>query len=418
MPSASASRFDIGPIADAVKRISAKTPVGTALRSKQLEALPLALRERAQLSARVESARILSQIQRSLEQNLRAIGDGAVMSRERFAAKLFDVAKEELGDAPREGGLQDIRSVGRARLIYDMQTRQAYGHAQWKLDTDPENLNAAPAQEFFRAEPRIKPREDWPERWAAAGGRVYGGRMIALKTDPVWAELSRFKTPWPPYDYNSGMDVRDVYRDEAESLGLVQPGQRLEATQVQDFNDALETEIKSVEPEMWKWLQDSFGDQIRFTADGKAQWRGSLIKDLVSDVRAWVEGNGGFDKAKFDSKAMRGRDVSFGSATQTAIAKAEAAGKDLRGATMRIYPDNVFHALKSHGEGREKRKDQIPLSSLDIELAPLVWRDPDDVMASRGSLEFRKRLLGTEVVIAWRMGDGKTYFPSSIKVKR
>lgn len=260
MPSASAPRFEVGPVAEAVKRISAKTPLGTALRSKELEALPLALRERAQFSATVESARILSQIQRSLEQNLTTEGDWLVMSRDRFAAKLMDVAKDVMGDAPRKGGLQDIRSVGRARLIYDMQTAQAYGHAQWKLDTDPDNLNAAPAQEFFRAEPRGKPREDWPDRWAKAGGKEYGGRMIALKTDPVWTSLSRFGTPWPPFDYNSGMDVRDIYRDEAEALGLVQPDQQLEPTQEQDFNDAVEASVADVAPELVDLVVKSAGE--------------------------------------------------------------------------------------------------------------------------------------------------------------
>lgn len=257
MPSANAPRFELGPIAEAVKRISAKSPIGTALRSKELEALPLALREAAQFSARVESARILSQIQRSLEQNLKATGDGLVMSRGRFVAKLQDIARDELGDTPRKGGVQDIRSVGRARLIYDMQTKQAYGQAQWKLDTDPENLNAAPAQEFFRAEPRQRERKDWAERWAAAGGQTYDGRMIALKTDPVWMKLSRFGTPWPPFDYQSGMDVRDVYRDEAEAIGLVKPGVELEPTQEADFKAQMEFDGAGIAVELLELLKKS-----------------------------------------------------------------------------------------------------------------------------------------------------------------
>ncbi|MCO6401356.1 MAG: hypothetical protein J5I99_09035 [Verrucomicrobia bacterium] len=256
MPSANAPKLDVGPLAEAVKRISAKTPLGTALRSDEIAKLPLALRERAQISARVESLRILSQIQRSLEQDLGQVSDnGMVMSKGRFVAKLLDVAKEVMGDAPRKGGVQDIRSVGRAKLIHDMQTRQAYGKAAWAIDTDPENLNAAPAQEFVRIEARRKPREDWPQRWRDAGGEMFGGRMIALKTDPVWARLSRFQTPWPPYDYNSGMGVVDIYRDEAEALGLVQRGERLAATQQDDFNASLEYDVSSITPELREMLQ-------------------------------------------------------------------------------------------------------------------------------------------------------------------
>jgi len=256
MPSANAPKLDVGPLAEAVKRISAKTTLGTALRSDEIAKLPLALRERAQISARVESLRILSQIQRSLEQDLGQVSDsGMVMSKGRFVAKLLDVAKGVMGDAPRKGGVQDIRSVGRAKLIHDMQTRQAYGKAAWAIDTDPENLNAAPAQEFVRIEARRKPREDWPQRWRDAGGEMFGGRMIALKTDPVWATLSRFQTPWPPYDYNSGMGVVDIYRDEAEALGLVQRGERLAATQQDDFNASLEYDVSSITPELREMLQ-------------------------------------------------------------------------------------------------------------------------------------------------------------------
>jgi hypothetical protein len=40
-----------------------------------------------------------------------------------------------------------------------------------------------------------------------AGGQIFGGRMIALKSDPIWTAISAFGTPYPPFDYNSGMWV-------------------------------------------------------------------------------------------------------------------------------------------------------------------------------------------------------------------
>lgn len=333
MPSVNALRFDLGPLAEAVKRISAKTPLGTALRSKELETLPLAIRERAQFSAQVESARILSQIQRSLEQNLRATGDGLVMSRERFAAKLLDVAKQELGDAPRKGGMQDIRSVGRARMIYDMQTQQAYGQAQWNVDTDPENLNAVPAQEFKRLEPRKKPREDWGQRWQRAGGKLYGGRMIALKTDPVWMELSRFGTPWPPYDYQSGMGVVDIYRDEAEALGLVQPGVRLEATQQQDFNDALEASVKDVTPELRRMLE-SVGIKVQGDKAKPAETKegsdavATRILTGNDEAERWGSKTSGAWAKKVKPNEKKALDVYQGSSTGHGIINAVARGDD------------------------------------------------------------------------------------------
>lgn len=50
------------------------------------------------------------------------------------------------------------------------------------------------------------------------------GRMIALKDDPIWTEISAFGLPYAPFDYNSGMDLRDIDRDEAEALGLLDSG--------------------------------------------------------------------------------------------------------------------------------------------------------------------------------------------------
>lgn len=45
--------------------------------------------------------------------------------------------------------------------------------------------------------------------------------MVALKTSPIWVELSRFGYPYPPFDFNSGMWVRPVSDDDCEALGLL-----------------------------------------------------------------------------------------------------------------------------------------------------------------------------------------------------
>ena len=288
MPSVKSPRLDVAPLAGAVRRINAKTPLGTALRSSEIEKLPLAIRERAQFSATVTSARILDQLQSSLEKNIGQMLDRVrvpkpgggfkteelVMSRDRFVAKLLDVAKAELGDAPRKNGVQDIRSVGRAKLISDMQTQHAYGKAHWATFADDDNLNAVPAQEFVRIEDRKEPRKDWPQRWRAAGGKLYQGRMVALKTDGVWAELSRFGTPWPPYDYGSGMGVQDVFRSEAVSLGLMKPGVTLKATQQDDFNASLEASTDGLTDAARRNITKALGGKVKITADGVVKWLG------------------------------------------------------------------------------------------------------------------------------------------------
>jgi hypothetical protein len=45
--------------------------------------------------------------------------------------------------------------------------------------------------------------------------------MIARKDSPIWEALSRFGTPYPPFDFNSGMWTKDVSREEAVGFGIL-----------------------------------------------------------------------------------------------------------------------------------------------------------------------------------------------------
>ncbi len=123
------------------------------------------------------------------------------------------------------GTIKDLSSDQRINLQIQQNTRSAQGFGQFLQGTAPGAIDAFPAQELFRAEDREKPR-DWETRWQEAGGELYDGRMIALKADPIWSAISRFDVPYPPFDYGSGMWVRDVGRTEAEELGLIAPGQQ------------------------------------------------------------------------------------------------------------------------------------------------------------------------------------------------
>ena len=59
-----------------------------------------------------------------------------------------------------------------------------------------------------------------PGRWTEAGGRIFSGRMIALKNDPVWLRISDFGHPHPPFAFGSGMDMVDISRIDAVRLEL------------------------------------------------------------------------------------------------------------------------------------------------------------------------------------------------------
>lgn len=270
--------MQLEPLQAAIAKISAKTPIGAALRSAEWEQVPLALRERAQFSARVESARVLSTIQEKLQTRIGMLKEQvargeAFVDRSSFIGDLRKIAQEEgMGDG--SGGLTDISSRARLGLIFDMQTRQAAEYARFIAGQNRDLLDAFPAQELIRVEEREMKR-DWRARWAAAGGRLHGGRMIALKTDPIWQRLSRFGTPYPPFDYGSGMGVEDVSRDEAETLGVIPPGARVQPN-LADFNAQLEASAAGLSADLIGKLMSAFGNQIKLAA-GKLVWKSSKL---------------------------------------------------------------------------------------------------------------------------------------------
>ena len=110
-------------------------------------------------------------------------------------------------------------------------------------------------------------------RWADAGGSFYGGtRMIALKDDPVWSAISRFGRPWPPYDYNSGMGIEDISREEAEQLGVIAPGAKVSPPQKQ-FTSDLAASVKNLSPEVQRALAGVLGDSAELRADGTLAYK-------------------------------------------------------------------------------------------------------------------------------------------------
>jgi len=278
MPALTTSPWD-----KAVSRLSDKTVVGSRLRSAEWADVPLGLREASLFSAGVENARTLSVMREKLLQGAQQIRDGTFVDRSRFVADL----RQHLGAAPGDSGnLADITSRKRLELIWHFQMQDAHAHATYKADLDPNLLDAFPAYRLVRIESRRVPRE-WFSLWAAAGASVnwVGASrtvMVALKTSPIWAALSQFGRPWPPFRYGSGMGLEDVDRDETEALGLLPRGespaarlQRLRegsAAAQQDWNEGLRASVKGIAPEMRDHLALAFGDQVSFDAAGAVAW--------------------------------------------------------------------------------------------------------------------------------------------------
>ena len=104
-------------------------------------------------------------------------------------------------------------------LVIKTNTELVCGYRSFVQSIDPEMLDAYPARELVHVKGETEPY-DWPGRWTAAGGKIFSGRMIALKNDPVWLKISDFGHPHPPFAFGSGMDMVDVSRVDAVSLEL------------------------------------------------------------------------------------------------------------------------------------------------------------------------------------------------------
>ena len=269
----------------AVDRFSARTPVGSALRTAEWADVPVALRERAMFSAGITSASLVGEMrQRILDGLTQARQGGTGMDRSRFVAEMRQLLGAEAGDS---GQLTDITSFRRLELIYDFQAQSAHGAAAHQASLDSNLLDAFPAQRLVRVESRRMPR-DWYSRWAQAGEMVgWEGAsrttMVALITSPIWTALSRFDRPYPPFDFGSGMGLETVDRDEAEKLGLLPkdepPAERLQrlreasAQARQTWDEEQQASVRDLRPETLDSLELQFGDQIAIDrTTGTAGW--------------------------------------------------------------------------------------------------------------------------------------------------
>lgn len=239
-----------------------RIPLPTDASSADLARLPAAIRQQALFSARLNKLGPLAQIGHDLKRIL----DGERSMSE--ARRDIRRSLAEAGYQPPEGsggGLLDHTSRTRLDLILRQNIRAARGYGKWAADMDPDRLDLWPAQELVRVFARANPRGTWRARWEGAGGKTFGGRMIALKTDPIWSAISRFGTPYPPYDYGSGMGVVDIAREEAERLGLITETAALTPEPV-PFPDMAEARMPGLDsmPALRDAILKAMGDQAQF----------------------------------------------------------------------------------------------------------------------------------------------------------
>ena len=333
----------------ATEALLRKTLVGSSLDSSEWSRIDAGLRDRAFFMAEVERARVLAAARSEAAAILtsgKSLSEARRDLREALRAEGYQPTDDE------RGTIKDLYTRQRLDVMLKTNVAQARGYADYLAATSTGALAAFPAYEFIRVQQRKVPRGDWALRWDSAARAVgWQGvargtpRMVALKTSPVWAKLSRFGNPFPPFDFGSGMGLDDVDAADCRELGLGEQAKAQKPPRV-DFNGSLQAEVPVApdSPEAER-LRSAFGDQVRF--DGNvARWRGNLIRDVLGGELDSANVGTGFD----------GRPLSI-SHDVLAEAMSRSASSDLR--------------------------DTLPLNVGDFELLPSIWRTPAKVTKER-----------------------------------
>jgi len=279
------------PLQAAIDSMDARSPVGSRMNSREWETTAAEVRDKAFWISTLEDERVLADAQRRIreaiaQQRDTAAAGGRVMERGRFVLEMQDIL-DEVGyqpDPEKRGTLQDLSSSRRLSLVYAMNLDMAQGFANWKAKQNEVSLTRAPAQELIRVEAR-RERRDWPRIWAENGGKFYGepssdypyapGRMMAPVNDRIWAAISRFDTPWPPFDWGSGMGLRAVRRRNAIELGVIGENDPPPSPQDKPFTANLRASVKGLDVPARQRIQKKLGDTLAFDGD-----EASYVRDL------------------------------------------------------------------------------------------------------------------------------------------
>jgi hypothetical protein len=219
-----------------------KSLLPTSLTSAELGDLPQEILDRAKFMAQVTRGEYVQKAYDILDDIMLGKTDLAT-----GRLQLQDFARS-IGYSPamtpdEEGTVADPTSAPRINLMLRTNMATARGYGQFVQSQ--RTLDAAPAQELYRAFNRKVPR-NWIMRWQAAGGEIFKGRLIALKNSAVWSKLGSRQlfadaigNPYAPFAWNSGMRTRSVDRETAVELGLIERDTQVEAQDL-GFNEDLQ----------------------------------------------------------------------------------------------------------------------------------------------------------------------------------
>lgn len=324
-----------------------KALVGSGLDSSGWSTIQAGIRDRAFFSSQVNQAKIVYAMRKNVAD---LVGGGKSPSEVRRDLRAYlDSIGYDAGE--NRGTIKDLMTKARLDVMMKTNADQAKGYASHLRATTAGAILAFPAYELIRVQQRKMPR-DWHSRWIKAANAVgWEGvsrdtdRMIALKTSPVWAELSVFGNPFPPFDYNSGMGIRDIAKSVCREIGLLGKDEQPEIPPPPDFNGNLQAQVqmRNDDPEAQR-LKDIFGDQIRFDGD-TVHWQGELIQDVISGKAKKANLGIGFDGSKLS------------------------------------FSHQFF--IEHGGKHLDPNEPYAHLTKQEFELLPSLWRKPDRILKTR-----------------------------------
>jgi hypothetical protein len=307
--------MDLTTITDALRAAQRRGEMPTSLGTAELRAMGENVLSSSVFTARGTNAVFISKLKEVVNELANGDMDEAT-ARVKLLETLRAVGYTPEGgfpDAPAgsvpqaiKGSLQDLSSFKRLSLIVDTQRALMRGAGQQMRGQSPERLETFPAWELVRVIPVDVPR-DWPARWKISGGDLIdGGRMMALKGDPIWAELGSYAifddalgVDHPPFCFNSGMGWRELSADEVSRLGITGPDgespKAFQATRPETLTGSLPAPVistRTMDPEIRKAFEDRAAAE---TVDGN-----TTPKDRAAELRARMQ-------ARLDSAVERRR---------------------------------------------------------------------------------------------------------------
>ena len=324
------------------------------------------LRDRAFFSSQVTQTKILYAMRKNVS-DLVSGGKSPSEVRRDLRAYLDSIGYDA---GENRGTIKDLMMKSRLDVMMKTNADQAKGYASHLRATTAGAILAFPAYELVRVE-RRKMQRDWDTRWANAAKAVgFEGvcqdvsKKVALKTSPIWAKLSRFGNPFPPFDFNSGMGVRDVKKSVCREIGLLGPNEQPTVPPPPDFNGHLAERVPFDKSSgEYAKLKEKFGDQIQFNEEKReVQWRSDLFADAFDNNHKFNIKLGCLPK----SHPFKELANSIGNNPLTLTKESWLDAK---------RPDGTDH--RTHFFHEPDHPENIPLKKGDVDMLPSVWRNPD-----------------------------------------